>query len=84
MRAGAAEAIAARVRAAPSLEDAAAQADFLLEAVTESPEVKRAVYRRAEAVIADEAIMLTTTPTQQMVEAAGLTTFRFPGGSSLG
>jgi len=61
MRAGAAEAIGARVRAAASLEEAAAQADFLLEAVTESPEVKHGVYRRAEAEMADDAIIATNT-----------------------
>ena len=61
MRAGAAEAIGARVRAAASMEEAAAQADFLLEAVTESPEVKHGVYRRAEAEMADDAIIATNT-----------------------
>ena len=61
MAAGAADAIAERVRAANSLEEAAAQSEFLLEAVTESPAVKQGVYRRAELVMADDAVIATNT-----------------------
>ena len=61
MAAGAADAIADRVRAANSLEEAAEESDFLLEAVTESPAVKQGVYRRVEAVMADDAVIATNT-----------------------
>jgi 3-hydroxybutyryl-CoA dehydrogenase len=61
MEAGAADAIAARVQAAPSIEAAAEPASFVLEAVTESPPVKHGVYRRVEAVIDADAIIATNT-----------------------
>jgi 3-hydroxybutyryl-CoA dehydrogenase len=61
MAAGAADRVADRVRAAASLEAAAEPADFLLEAVTESPAAKHAVYRRVEAVIGDDAVIATNT-----------------------
>ena len=61
MAAGAADAVAGRVRAAPSLEAAAEASEFLLEAVTESPAVKHDVHRRAEAAMTDKAIIATNT-----------------------
>jgi 3-hydroxybutyryl-CoA dehydrogenase len=61
MAAGAADTIAGRVRAAGSIEEAAGQAAFLLEAVTESPAAKHGVYARVEAVIDDGAVIATNT-----------------------
>jgi 3-hydroxybutyryl-CoA dehydrogenase len=61
MAPGAADTVAARVRAAASIEAAAEPAGFLLEAVTESPEVKRDVYRRAEPAMDAGAVIATNT-----------------------
>jgi len=61
MAPGAADAIAARVRAAPSIEAAAEGAGFLLEAVTESPGAKHEVYRRIEPVMGGDAVIASNT-----------------------
>jgi len=61
MAAGAADAIADGVSAVASIEEAAGEAGFLLEAVSESPAAKHEVYRRVEAVIADDAVIASNT-----------------------
>jgi 3-hydroxybutyryl-CoA dehydrogenase len=53
--------IADHVTVARSIDEAAEDAVFLVEAVTESPHVKREVYRRVESVIAEEAVIATNT-----------------------
>jgi 3-hydroxybutyryl-CoA dehydrogenase len=61
MAPGSADAIAGRVRAVDGIEAAAEPADFLLEAVVESPPAKHAVYRRVEAAIAPDAVIASNT-----------------------
>jgi 3-hydroxybutyryl-CoA dehydrogenase len=74
MAPGSADLIAERVQAAPSLEAAAERCELLLEAVTESPAVKHGVYRRAEAVMAADAVIATNTsaiPIRELAPAIG-------------
>jgi len=56
-----AEAVERNVTAAATVEEAVADADIVLEAVTEDPAVKAAVFRRVEAAAPAEAIVATNT-----------------------
>ena len=72
MPAGAAAAIAERVSAATSLEDAVAGAAFVIEAVPEDPELKRDVLSRVERAAPQGAIVATNTsaiPIRQLASA---------------
>lgn len=59
--AGAADRIAERTEAVASIADASAEVDFVLEAVTENPDVKRRVYLEVEAVAPEGVVIATNT-----------------------
>jgi 3-hydroxybutyryl-CoA dehydrogenase len=61
LAADAAERVAAHVRVAASLEAAVGESDLVLEAVTEDPVVKHAIYTRIEAAAPHDAIVATNT-----------------------
>jgi 3-hydroxybutyryl-CoA dehydrogenase len=69
--AGATERVQRSVRAATSIADAVDGADYVLEAVTENPAVKRAVYEQVDAVAGAETIVASNTsaiPIAQLAE----------------
>lgn len=57
----AAETVRRFVRAAPSIAHAVDGADYVLEAVTENPAVKRAVYEQVDAVAGEHTIVASNT-----------------------
>ncbi len=61
--AGAADAVRTRLRTATSIEDAVRDADFIEEAVFETPDVKHEVLRRISAACRPDAIIGTNTST---------------------
>lgn len=62
-----------RIRAAEALEDAAAGADAVVEAVFEDPEVKRQVFRALDAAARPGALLATNTSTLDIDEIAAAT-----------
>lgn len=68
--AGAAAAVHGAVRAGASVEDAVDGADFVLEAVTEDPAVKRSVYAQVDAAAGNDAILASNTSAIPIAELA--------------
>lgn len=70
---GTAAVAARRLAAAPSIKDAVADADLVVEAVVERSDVKLAVYAAIEAAAADDVVIATNTSSIPIGElAAGL------------
>ncbi len=67
------EAALAHVHAAPDLEAAAADSDLVVEAVPESIELKREVFRRIDAAAPTGAVLATNTSSLPVGEIAGAT-----------
>jgi 3-hydroxybutyryl-CoA dehydrogenase len=68
---GAAERLRRGVRAAASIADAVDGAEYVLEAVTEDPAVKHAVYEQVETVAGAETILATNTSAIPITSLAG-------------
>lgn len=69
--AGSAARVEAGLSAAPSLAEAAAGADLVIEAVTENPEVKRGVYAELERAAPAEAVFASNTSAIPIATLAG-------------
>jgi 3-hydroxybutyryl-CoA dehydrogenase len=69
--AGATAAIEGSVRAATSVADAVDGADYVLEAVTEDPEVKRAVYAEVDAAAGPSAVVASNTSAIPIAQLSG-------------
>jgi len=62
-----------RVTPVVDLEDAVADADFVIEAVPEQMEIKREVYQEVEAYAPDHAVFASNTSSLSITELAGMT-----------
>jgi len=67
---GATASIADAVRAASSIEEAVDGADYVLEAVTEDPAVKRSVYSQVDAAAGEATVLATNTSAIPVTELA--------------
>lgn len=77
MPSGATDLIAGGTRAAESMEAAVAEAEFVIEAIQEDPDVKRAAFARIEAAAPPAAIVATNTSAIPIRELARV----FSGGA---
>ena len=71
VEAGATAAAEHRLSAAPTIADAVAGADLVVEAVFERPDVKAAVYAEVEAAAASDAVIATNTSSIPITDLAG-------------
>jgi 3-hydroxybutyryl-CoA dehydrogenase len=71
MRAGAADTIAEQLTAATSIEDAVADADFVIEAIREDPATKRDAFAVIERAAPDGAVITTNTSAIPIRDLAG-------------
>ncbi|NPV60547.1 MAG: 3-hydroxyacyl-CoA dehydrogenase family protein [Actinobacteria bacterium] len=65
------DAVVSRISATTSLEEACAGADFVIEAVSEEPELKRRVFRELDALCPPPALLATNTSAISITEIAG-------------
>jgi 3-hydroxybutyryl-CoA dehydrogenase len=67
------EAIAQRVNLAPTLEEAAREADVVFEAAPERMELKQAIFEQLDTIAPPEAILATNTSVMRVTEIASKT-----------